>query len=167
MGKFQGGKCFAGSFTRELHGPLTWARAVSKSDEAKALKDEIRPLLKCTSTTLVALSDLLLESLEEAWNDQTTLFYANTAKCGVCETKEPEPEQFKAALEVVLKAIDEAYAVYVGGCTPTPDGSFLSDIYTKNEDAPKRMSEILGFPVSGEESFYALAMRVAQNTRAV
>lgn len=86
--KFQEGECFAGSFTRELHGPLTWARAVSKSDEAKAviqrLKDEIRPLLKYTSVTLVALSDLLLENLEEAWNDEQTLFYANTSKCGLC-----------------------------------------------------------------------------------
>lgn len=76
--------------------------------------------------------------------------------------------EFKAALEVVLKAIDEAYGVCVAGCTPTPDGSFLSDFppYVENENAPKRMSEILGFPVSGEESFYELAMRVAQNTRA-
>lgn len=73
------------------------------------------------------------------------------------------PEQFKAALETVLSAAYEAYGLRVCYCT---DDSSLGDFVAfADEDAPKRMSEIIGFLVSGEERFYNLALRVAQNAR--
>lgn len=83
-------------------------------------------------------------------------------------TIEPTPEnnasqeQFNAALEIVLAAIDKSYGVSMYGCTPTPDGSFLGDFpaYTKNIDAPKRMSAILGFEVRGDEPIHELTNKV-------
>jgi hypothetical protein len=69
---------------------------------------------------------------------------------------------FKDAIEKVLAAIKNAYGIDVAFCTPTPNGSYLSDFpaYVEYENAPQRMSEILGFPVRGDESFYELTMEV-------
>ena len=65
-------------------------------------------------------------------------------------------KRFDAALEIVLSAIEKAYGIEPFWLvTPTPDGSMLSDI-PAYMGAPERLSELLGFPVRGDEFFYEL-----------
>ena len=65
-------------------------------------------------------------------------------------------ERFDAVLEIVLSAIEDAYGIGpFSFVTPTPDGSMLSDI-PAYMGARERLSEILRFPVRGDESFYEL-----------
>jgi hypothetical protein len=65
-------------------------------------------------------------------------------------------ERFDAVLEIVLSAIEEAYGIGpFSFVTATANGSMLSDL-PAYIGAPERLSEILGFPVRGNEFFYEL-----------
>jgi hypothetical protein len=90
--KMKKSECYANAFTKELHGPLSWALYMTKSKKEAAatrkLEDTIRPLISSSfaNRALVALSHLLAETLQAAWNDGHTLFYVNTAECSKCPT---------------------------------------------------------------------------------
>ncbi len=68
-----------------------------------------------------------------------------------------------ATLERLLKAIVEAYGIQITGLTPTPDGSSIAD-FPAYEGAQERLSELLGFPISGNEFLYEIAKRMEKFT---
>jgi len=69
-----------------------------------------------------------------------------------------------AALDRLLKAIDEAYGIQIAGVTPTPDGSCLSD-FPAYLGAKEKLSELLGFPLNGDEFLYEIAARIEEHLK--
>jgi hypothetical protein len=75
-----------------------------------------------------------------------------------------EVRQFSdATWERLLKAIDEAYGIRLALVTQTPDGSSIAD-FPVDEGAQEKLSELLGFPINGDEFLYEIAAQIERQS---